>query len=44
MDDGKESVENHIRLTSGQAGILSASDPMIWKAEVSEQSLVISTK
>jgi hypothetical protein len=42
--DGKESVENHARLTSGPAGILSASDPIFWKAEVSGQTFLISTR
>jgi len=42
--DGKESAENHARLTSGPTGLLSANDPIFWKAEVTGQSLIISTR
>ena len=42
--DGREGAENHARLTSGPKGILTANDPIFWKAEVSGQSLVISTR
>ena len=42
--DAQERAENHARLTSGPTGMLSANDPIFWKAEVSGQSLIISTR
>jgi hypothetical protein len=42
--DGTDSRDSHARLTAGQAGVLSASEAILWKAEVSGQSLVITTR
>jgi hypothetical protein len=42
--EGAEDSESHVRLTSGPKGLLSANDALIWKAEVSGETLLISTR
>jgi hypothetical protein len=42
--DGGSARESHARLTSGSAGMLSASEAIVWKAEVSGASLLITTR
>jgi hypothetical protein len=44
LKDDKKSLEHHDRLTSGEGGIRSANDAVFWKAEISGQSLIISTR